>query len=409
MFKYNSPLIALSIFLLISLGCEPHQPELAPVKTGAQNLLENHLGELDGKRVGLVMNPTAVVGSVHMLDTLIASGVDVSALFAPEHGFRGEAGAGDVIEDGIDQGTGLPVFSLYGSTRKPTGEMLDTVDILLFDMQDVGARFYTYYATMGLVFEAAAEAGKPVWILDRPNPMGGDYVSGWMMEDEYTSFVGPYSLPVAHGMTMGELAQMMVGEKWLDSETEPEINVVTMSGWNRDMKWPDTGLNWVAPSPNLPTFEHAMVYLGTCFIEGTTLSEGRGTNNPFLTLGSPDTVFEDGKMELLNTRIDYASISETEFLPEEIPGVATSPKHEGELSRGIQIQLESFQYDPVRNGLLILKELMDASAGAETNSFLYRLAGTQKIDSILDGTEDPLTIDFGLDEFKEMRELYLLY
>lgn len=409
MIKHVSLVITLFISIGISLGCEPHQTELTPVKTGAQNLLENHLGELDGKRVGLVMNPTAVVDGVHMLDTLIASGVEISALFAPEHGFRGEAGAGEVIEDGIDQGTGLPVFSLYGSNRKPTPEMLEDVDILLYDMQDVGARFYTYYATMGLVLEAAADAKKPVWILDRPNPMGGDYVSGWMMEDEFTSFVGPYNLPVAHGMTMGELAQIIVGEQWLDTEAEPNINVITMKGWDRQMKWPDTGLDWVAPSPNLPTFEHAMVYLGTCFIEGTTLSEGRGTDDPFLTLGSPNTEFSGEQIESLNSRIKHASVIATEFLPKEIPGVATNPKHEGELSKGVEIRLESLKYDPVRNGLLILKELMDASPEAETNSFLYRLSGTKKIDSILDGTEDPLTTDFELDEFMETRKLYLLY
>lgn len=409
MTKHASLLITLAISLLISLGCEPHQTELTPVKTGAQNLLENHLGELEGKRVGLVMNPTAVVEGVHMLDTLIASGVEISALFAPEHGFRGEAGAGEVIEDGVDQETGLPVFSLYGSTRKPTPGMLDNVDILLFDMQDVGARFYTYYTTMGLVLEAAAEAEKPIWILDRPNPMGGDYLSGWMMEDEFTSFVGPYTLPVAHGMTMGELAQIIVGEKWLNTEAEPNVKVITMSGWERHMKWPDTGLNWVAPSPNLPSFEHAMVYLGTCFIEGTTLSEGRGTEDPFLTLGSPNTAFENGQIESLNSRIDFVYISATEFLPREIPGVATNPKHEGELNRGVEIRLESLKYDPVRSGLLILKELMDASPEAEINSFIYRLAGTRKIDSILNGTEDPLTIDFELDEFMDIRESYLLY
>ncbi|NBB76727.1 MAG: DUF1343 domain-containing protein, partial [Bacteroidetes bacterium] len=148
------------------------------VRTGAEILIENHLDELTGLRVGLVMNPTARIGDTHMLDTLMSRNVNVSALFAPEHGFRGEAGAGEKIEDGVDQETGLPVYSLYGNTRKPTPEMLEAVDILLFDMQDVGARFYTYNATMGLVIEAAADAGIPVWILDRPNPAGGNYVSG---------------------------------------------------------------------------------------------------------------------------------------------------------------------------------------------------------------------------------------
>ena len=248
------------------------------VKTGGELLISSHLQELEGKRVGLVMNPTAVVNGVHMLDTLMTLDVEITALFAPEHGFRGEAGAGEKIEDGVDQQTGLPVYSLYGDSRKPTPEMLEGIDILLFDMQDVGARFYTYHATMGLVIEAAADAGIPVWILDRPNPLGGDYVSGWIRDDEFSSFVGPYPIPVAHGMTLGELAGMMAGEGWLETDSDPILRVIEMDGWNRSMLWPATELPWIAPSPNLPTFEHAYVYLGTCLIEGTSLSEGRGTN-----------------------------------------------------------------------------------------------------------------------------------
>jgi uncharacterized protein YbbC (DUF1343 family) len=248
----------LALSLTFFLSCESSPPEAEEpeerVVLGAEILIERHLDELSGQRVGLVMNPTARIGRTHMLDKLLELDVEVAALFAPEHGFRGEAGAGETIEDGFDQESGLPVFSLYGETRKPTPEMLEYVDLLIFDMQDVGARFYTYIATLGLVIEAAADAGVPVWVLDRPNPAGGNYVSGWMLEEEFKSFVGPYPIPIAHGLTMGEIAKMMIGERWIDFEEEPILRVVPMEGWERDMKWPDTGLRWVPPSPNLPTF-----------------------------------------------------------------------------------------------------------------------------------------------------------
>lgn len=382
----------------------------AGVKTGGAQLISNHLSELEGKNVGLVMNPTAVVNGVHMLDTLIALDVEIAALFAPEHGFRGEAGAGEKIEDGVDQQTGLPVYSLYGSTRKPSPEMLEKVDLLLFDMQDVGARFYTYHATMGLVIEAAADAGVPVWILDRPNPLGGEYVSGWIREDEYSSFVGPYPIPAAHGLTLGELALMMAGEGWLETEAEPSVRVIEMAGWNRSMLWPDTDLPWIAPSPNLPTFEHAYVYLGTCLIEGTSLSEGRGTSDPFLTLGSPNTTLSVTKIDRLNSRISGGSVTSAAFTPRDIPGVARNPKHEGEESYGILITVDDYSiYQPFENGLIILSELMQNTPEATTKDYIYNLAGTKKIDDIIDGEFQPGEADFNFKSFMSERDQYLLY
>lgn len=414
-FMINRLLLLCFLLAILTTSCSDdvrpdesaiHTPN---VKTGAVTLLENHLDELEGKRIGLVMNPTARVGSSHMLDTLLSRNVNVTALFAPEHGFRGDRGAGEIIEDGIDRTTGLPVFSLYGSTRKPTYEMMETVDLLLFDMQDVGARFYTYNSTLGLVLEAASETGVDVWLLDRPNPAGGNYVSGWIMEEEFKSFVGMYPIPVAHGLTLGELGKMMIGEKWLSFDEEPNFKVIPMQGWSRTMKWPDTGLYWIPPSPNLPTFEHAFVYLGTCFVEGTSLSEGRGTENPFLILGSPETELTTESLLRLNNSIGYANIESTTFIPVEISGVATNPKHEGELSKGVRIHVDSYNYDPVRSGLLILRELMERSEGASTNMFLYNLTGTREIDSILKGVNNPMEVDFGLEEFISKRADYLIY
>lgn len=375
------------------------------MRTGAEVLIEQHLEELEGKRVGLVMNPTARIGETHMLDSLVQRGVNVTALFAPEHGFRGEAGAGELIEDGIDRDTGLPVFSLYGATRKPTPEMLEHADLLLFDMQDVGARFYTYIATLGLVMEAAAETGIPVWVLDRPNPLGGNLVSGWMMKEEHKSFVGPYPVPVLHGLTMGEMATMIAGEQWMEFPDEPKLRVIKMEGWSRNMKWPDTGLTWVPPSPNLGTFEQAFIYPGTVFVEGTSLSEGRGTDHPFLLLGDPSVNPELLDLDKLNELSDGFSIEPAEFTPRSIPGVAPNPKHEGELCYGIRITVQHYDFDPVQTGLVLFRELLNATESKEMKPFLYLLTGTRDVDRFLQGEE----AEFDIHTFTEQRVPYLLY
>src|SRR5699024_5423670 len=283
MFK-RALLFLLAVFMSFSCQSQSNQN----VTVGAEVLLNEHLDELEGKRLGLVMNPTAQVNGRHMLDILLDRGMNVTALFAAEHGFRGDAGAGETIEGGKDQATGLQLFSLYGETRKPTAEMLEKVDVLLFDMQGVGARFYTYNVTMGKVIAGAAEENVPVWVLDRPNPAGGEYISGWMMQDEHQSFVGAYPIPMVHGMTLGELARMMVGEHWIDTTDSTDLRVIPMKGWKRSMKWPDTGLNWIPPSPNLPTFRHAYLYLGMVLFEGVNISEGRGTKDPFMKVGAPE-------------------------------------------------------------------------------------------------------------------------
>ena len=379
------------------------------VTIGAENLVDHHLEDLQGKNVGLVMNPTARIGDAHVLDSLLALNVNITALYAPEHGFRGEAGAGEKIEDGVDQESGLPVYSLYGDTRKPTQEMLDGTDLLIFDMQDVGARFYTYIATLGLVIEAAAEAEIPVWVLDRPNPAGGDYVSGWILEEEFESFVGAYPIPVAHGLTMGEIAMMMVGENWIDFELKPDIRVIEMTGWEREMKWPETGLDWIPPSPNLPTFEHAFFYLGNVFYEGTTLSEGRGTDDPFLTMGDPSTNLGEEELESLRELSSSISVTPTEFTPRSIPGVAPTPKHQDVLCSGIFVQAESFDFDPVRTGLQIFATVLNSTEEYEIKSFLYLLSGTRKIDQVINGEVSVSDIDFELDTYLNQREKYLLY
>ncbi len=387
--------------------------ESLPVKVGAEVLLEEHLDTLRRHKVGLVMNPTARVNGVHMLDTLLAENVPVKALYAPEHGFRGRAAAGERIKDGRDEESGLPVYSLYGETRKPTPKMLEGVDLLLFDIQDVGARFYTYHVTLGRVMEAAAKQRIPVWILDRPNPAGGEYVSGWLLRERYRSFVGEYPMPIVHGMTMGELGRMMIGEKWISNSDQADLRIIKMEGWTRDMLWPETGLSWYPPSPNLPRFENAYVYLGTAFFEGTTLSEGRGTEDPFLMVGAPGTQVPDTVLKQLERRYSVL-LEKISFTPRSIKGKAVDPKYEGENIQGVRISIEGgpSALKPLEFGINLLREMIHYTPRVEYKEHLYRLAGTEKIRDYLKGeSEESLKTRWEeeVGSFKERRQPYLLY
>ncbi|MAO64385.1 MAG: hypothetical protein CL666_05250 [Balneola sp.] len=402
-------LLPVFVIAFLFLGCEVQSQYTPNVKTGAEVLLENHLHELQGKRVGLLMNPTSRVDGVHMLDTLMNLGVNVTALFAAEHGFRGEAGAGEKIEDGVDVETGLPVFSLYGSTRKPTPEMLEMVDVILLDLPDMGVRFYTYNATMGLALEAIAENQKEIWILDRPNPLGGEYVAGWSLEEEYRSFVGFYPIPVVYGLTMGEIARLAVGEGYLELTSAPNFRVIETQGWERTMQWHETGLEWIPPSPNLPTFEHVFAYVGTVIFEGTNLSEGRGTKNPFLQFGSPSLNVPESALQELeqkhSVRLDSVS-----FIPESIEGVAINPKWEGQTCYGVEISFDGnySRTDPLMLGIDLLKLAKRYDPGFEIKPFANNLFGINLKKAIEEGQKIP---DWSSDvsHFKELRSQYLLY
>lgn len=397
-------LIRILILSAFTLNCTSFAQEKTSVKIVAEVLIEQLLTEIEGRKIGLVMNPTARIENIHVLDTLLSLDVNVTALFSPEHGFRGQFSDGEIIEDGIDQQTGLPVYSLYGSTKKPTHEMLEDIDLLLFDMQDVGARFYTFNSTMRYVIEAATELNIEVWILDRPNPIGGEYVSGWVLDPEFESMVGTHQTPVAHGMTLGELAMMGIGEQWYDLQAEPNLRIIQMEGWERSYKWPDTGLTWFPPSPNLPTFEHAYVYLGTCFIEGTTISEGRGTQNPFLNIGAPD--YEIDMTELVKIEEEFSVQLDTlNFTPISIPGKSMYPKHQNEKLYGIKIKVKDGFSNPVEFGISITNHFMRNSKSSEYREYMNLLTGYDAFSG------DSLTInwDDAIVDFKEKRKEYLLY
>ena len=296
----------ISVALLVpALACAPDAGDAeartaamaqVPVRPGIDVLLTDSLGLVRGKRVGLITNHTGVfqygVGmaagaprtSGSSIDALYeAPDVELVAIFGPEHGVRGEAEAGAKVESSVDEKTGVPIHSLYGGTPRPTPEMLEGIDVLLFDMQDIGARYYTYPSTMAYAMEAAGAQGIPFVVLDRPNPIRGDVVQGNVLDTAYSTFVGLYPTPMRNGMTVGELARLYVGEFGIDVE----LHVVPVDGWRRDMPFDETGLPWVAPSPNIPDLASALAYPGTCLFEGTPLSVGRGTERAFQWVGAP--------------------------------------------------------------------------------------------------------------------------
>lgn len=396
--------LEISFFVMLMLFSNSATMGQAVVKTGAEILIEKHVEKLKNRSIGLVMNPTARIGNVHVLDTLINLRLNVKALYSPEHGFRGQFSDGEIIEDGFDQETGLPVYSLYGSTKKPTAQMLKGIDLLLFDMQDVGARFYTFNTTMRYIIEAASVYNIEVWILDRPNPVGGNYISGWVLDSEFESTVGSHYTPVAHGMTLGELAMMGIGEGWYDLKDNINLKIIEMEGWKRSMNWYQTGLEWVPPSPNLPTYEHALVYLGTCFIEGTTISEGRGTNNPFLTIGAPEYIPNFKEISRLEEQFSVV-IDTLSFIPKSIPGKSVYPKYEDELIKGVKISTPTRLTKPVEFGVAITNHFLNNSSDVQFIEYINLLVGYDALssDSLVNNWKDEVK------KFGQLRKKYLIY
>ncbi len=388
------------------------------VTTGARALVEEGFASLAGQRVGLVANPTSVVGDEHLIDLLDAApDVELAAIFAPEHGLRGVGGAGELLDDEIDRRTGVTVFSLYGDTFRPTPEMLQGVDVLVYDLQDVGTRFYTYIATMGFAMEAAAEAGIPFVVLDRPVVSGGELTGGFVLVDEQRSFVGPYEIPAAYGMTAGELASMLIGEGWLDGA--PELRIVPLAGWRRGMRWDETELRWVPPSPGLPTVESALAYPGTVFLEATTVSFGGGTEWPFSMAGA---TWVDGPAlaaELGARGLPGVAFEAVEFTPRPIPGRTRSPRLEGEHLAGVRIVIDDERsFRPVETGIHLLDALhrQGLAVGEEVidrPEWLDLLAGTPRLRELLEaGTPaDEIVASWGdeLVAFDELRRPYLRY
>jgi len=321
------------------------------VMTGAEVLMAERMMLVRGKRVGLVANPTAVLSNmIHIAEVFVEHpGIELRALFCPEHGLHGAVADGAAIKSGTDPHTGLPVFSLYGERIKPSFEQLVGLDLLVFDIQDIGARFYTYATTMSYCLEAVAQAGIPMVVLDRPNPINGVSVEGPVLEPRFTSYVGRYPLPIRHGMTMGELARLFNEVFGIGAE----LIVVPMQGWRREMWFDDTRLPWITPSPNMPTLATATVYPGACLVEGTNLSEGRGTVHPFEWIGAPWV--DGGELARVLNRLRLSGVH---FRP--ISFAPMAGKYAGELCEGVQLHvLDRERFSPVATGLHLLKAVRD--------------------------------------------------
>jgi uncharacterized protein YbbC (DUF1343 family) len=325
------------------------QARAGRVVPGLDVLLGPKRGLLAGKRVGLITNPTGVTVKLESAIDRMAQARDfkLAALFGPEHGVRGDAQAGAAVADRMDARTGLPAYSLYGTTRKPTPAMLAGLDVLVFDIQDIGARFYTYPWTLALVMQAAREAGMGVIVADRPNPIGGIRVEGPVLDPALASFVGAYPIPIRHGMTVGELALMMNTDFGIGCD----LTVVTCTNWRRPDDATQTGLPWVPPSPNMPTIDTAFIYPGTCLIEGTNLSEGRGTTKPFELIGAP-FIDAPGLADRLNQRnLPGAHFRPAWFTP-------SFSKFQGQLCAGVQVHIKDrAAFAPVDAGIAILLEV----------------------------------------------------
>lgn len=403
-------IIGMILFALVFLSWSPTVMAASPskVRLGVENL-NNYMYLFKDKRVGLITNHTGIDSHFQSTVDILHGKTNLVALYSPEHGIRGNVAAGAHVGTYTDERTGLPVYSLYGATKKPTAEMLANVDVLVFDIQDVGARFYTYIYTMAYAMQSAAEQGKKFVVLDRPNPAGGVIVEGNVLDMEYSSFIGMYPIPIRHGMTIGELAQLFNKEFAINCD----LAVVPMTGWQRDMLYADTGLPWVMPSPNMPTADAALVYSGIGMFGGTNLSEGVGTTRPFELVGAP---WLDAQ-ELADRMNAF-----------KLPGVIFRPayftpkfsKNEGKVCGGVQIHVTDPKvYRAVETGVTLLYTIQELSG----DQFRFNPAWREGYKPSIDLATGDNSLRLGryslpelitlwngeAAEFKELSRPYLLY
>ena len=397
--------------------CVLYSMDNQKVKAGLDVFLMNHLSMLKGKRVGIVTNQTGIASSgEHIVDIL--SGIEdlsISALYAPEHGIRGDLPDGTKVASYADKRTGIQVWSLYGEHLKPTQEMLEDVDVLIYDIQDVGARFYTYISTMGLVMEAASEFGKQFIVLDRPNPINGVTIEGPIIEEPYFSFVGQYPIPVRYGMTPGELAWMIKGEKWMEGMNRLDLKVIPMEGWRREMWFDQTGLPWTRPSPNIPSPLTAAVYPGLCLVEALNVSEGRGTMRPFEQIGAP-WIDSHKLAETMNFfRLPGIYFKPITFTPVALPQAAAWNKYRDQDVNGLSLIItDRDSLRPLQVMVHLLFALKKSyPAELELRENLERLIGIPSFRKSIDDLRNPEEIlgewEPGIQAFDKARQKYLLY
>lgn len=389
--KTTISIIFSSLFLVVSFfSCT------AQVIPGAERT-DEYLHLLKSKKVGIVANQTSIVEKQHLVDFLLSKDINVVKIFSPEHGFRGSADAGEKVNDGKDSKTGLPIISLYGKHKKPTKEDMTEggIDMMIFDIQDVGVRFYTYISTLHYVMESCAENNIPIIVMDRPNP-NGFYIDGPVLEKEHKSFVGMHPVPVVYGMTIGEYAKMINGEAWLKNEVKCKLKVVKCQNWNHDTEYELP----IKPSPNLPHKDAITLYPSLCFFEGTVVSAGRGTDFPFRTFGMPG---------LKNTNFS--------FIPRSISGASKYPKFKGKKCNGFDLRGGKADMIRIRKQMnlewLIFAYENCPDKSVFFNKFITKLAGTKKlrqqIEQGLTAKQIRQSWQKDIELFKKVREKYLLY
>ena len=390
--RKSTYLFILLLICNVLVSCAQESKLTQTILTGADQT-ELYLQKLKGKRIAIVANQTSVISNgtayTHIVDSLVSLQMNIKKVFAPEHGFRGKADAGELVKDGIDTKTGLPIISLYGKNKKVSAEQLKGINLVVFDIQDVGARFYTYISTLHYVMEACAELNIPVIILDRPNP-NGHYIDGPILELEHKSFVGMHPVPVVYGMTIGEYGQMINGEKWLKNGIQTKLTVIPLKNYTHDSEYSLP----IKPSPNLPNDISINLYPSLCFFEGTNVSAGRGTDFQFQVYGSP----------YLNTKSKFS------FTPSPNEG-AKYPKHAHMIAYGEDLRATK------RLSSINLSWLIKAKKQNRTKNFFIpyftTLAGTEKLQKQLEDkiSEKEIKASWqeGLEAFKKVRSKYLLY
>lgn len=379
------------VLLVFALGACVSPPSREPIQVGATQV-EVYLPLLKDKRVALVVNQTSRVGDVHLVDFLLSKQVNVVRIFAPEHGFRGDHDAGAPVSNDIDRKTGIVITSIYGKNKKPSLDIMDQADIVIFDIQDVGVRFYTYISSMHYMMEAAAESSTQFMVFDRPNP-NGRFTDGPILQSAYKSFVGMHPIPVLHGMTVAELARMIKGEKWIKNADELTLITIANSHYRRDMNYDLP----VAPSPNLPNSQSVRLYPWLCFFEATPISVGRGTDFPFQVIGH-------------NT----VSLGDFRFSPESRPGAALKPKLEGQALKGIDLRHSAQQGLDLQQFIKAYQQFTASDLNFfERPDFMDKLAGSNQLRLAIEQGQSAEQIKRswkpGIRAFKVQRKPFLLY
>jgi uncharacterized protein YbbC (DUF1343 family) len=411
--------ILVTSLAILGLGASPFVEKM-PLFRGGKVLLGNDVflkrmpSEVKGKRLGLVINHTSCLSDrTDLVTALLNKGADVQTIFTPEHGLSGNVEGGITIDDG--KVNDIPVFSLYGKTRKPTLRQVKDIDVFIYDIQDVGARFYTYISTLKYILEAAAEFQKSVIVLDRPNPVGGIIIEGPLMKKKYESFIGSLPIPIRYGLTAGELALMMKGEGWVPDNVD--LNIIKMKNWKRKYFWTDTGLSWIPSSPNIPDPEITLIYPGTGLLEAGNLNEGRGTPNPFLQFGAPWFHASRFIQTYLSSGSDLGiELEEVVYKPQLYPGKANNPLYVNRTCHGILVRIKNKSKFLSFRFVLMLLEFLK-------NEHPEKLSSNERRLNLMYGTNDltrylrdqisylELLERAQKDEalFREQRQKYLLY